>query len=346
MNIVSLCSGIGAFERGMERAGLGRVVLQVEIDPFCRQVLARHWPKVQRLEDIRDEPPDGLWADILCAGFPCQPASNAGKRRGRDDPRWLWPHVYRWIERLQPGLVFIENVPGLVFIENVPGLVNVDGGEAFQEVAQDLERAGYSMWWRVVAASDVGAPHLRKRLWIVAAHADRARWVGWGGARIDHAGLAKPADACEALADADADGHGRERRTEQDVGPQAGVAPPCGHDLVGRDLRDEPPSATDAPSERLAFWRRFDGYVAEELAAALRTGGPAGQWLLAAPEPRVRRVDDGVAAPLDGPAGRTRRRIARQVGARRRDRVKALGNAVVGPIPEALGRAWLKAVDQ
>lgn len=150
----SLCSGIGGLELGLELAGLGPVRWQCEVDPFCRRVLRHHWPDAVLHEDIRTlTAPKPV--DVVCAGFPCQPASVAGKREGMSDARWLWPEVARVV-----GLVR----PRFVMLENVPGLLTVDAGRAFGAVLGDLASLGFDAEWDMFRASDVGAPHRRERL--------------------------------------------------------------------------------------------------------------------------------------------------------------------------------------
>src|SRR5690606_13441465 len=107
--------------------------------------------------------------DCLTAGFPCQPFSCAGKRAGVDDPRHLWPHVHRVIEEAQPGIVFLENVPGLLTVR-CP-----DGRTAAQLVFDELAGLGYTIAAGLFSAAEVGAPHLRKRLFILGAMADARR---------------------------------------------------------------------------------------------------------------------------------------------------------------------------
>lgn len=91
MTIGSLFSGIGLLELGLERAGLGDVAWQAEIDPYCRAVLARHWPDAVRYSDVREVTSEATRVSVMCGGFPCQPFSVAGKRSGLSDERWLWP---------------------------------------------------------------------------------------------------------------------------------------------------------------------------------------------------------------------------------------------------------------
>lgn len=162
----SLFAGIGGIDLGLERAGwTGR--WQVEYEPFCQRVLAKHWPDVPRYGDIHDvdwstvEP-----VDLIAGGFPCQPWSTAGKRQGLADDRWLWPEFARAIRELRPRYVLVENVPGLL----------VGGGA--DAVLGDLAELGYDAEWESIPASAVGAPHLRYRVWIVA----HTRSVGQGRA--------------------------------------------------------------------------------------------------------------------------------------------------------------------
>lgn len=157
--IGSLFSGIGGLELGLEHATGGRVVFQVERDAWCRDVLAKHWPDAFRYDDVctvRGLPR----VDIICGGFPCQDVSLAGKRAGFAGERSsLWREYRRIIADVGPRLVFVENVPGLL---------TADDGWAFGEVLGDLAALGFDATWDVFRASDVGAPHRRERLFLLA----------------------------------------------------------------------------------------------------------------------------------------------------------------------------------
>ena len=157
MKVGSLFAGIGGFDLGLERAGF-EIAWQVEIDPYCQRVLAKHWPHVQRYGDIRAID----WAtvpriDMLCGGFPCQDLSFAGKRAGIDGERsGLWSEYVRAIRALRPRYILVENVPGL--------LTN----EYMGRVLGDLAASGYDAEWDCLPAAKCGAPHRRERVWIVA----------------------------------------------------------------------------------------------------------------------------------------------------------------------------------
>jgi DNA (cytosine-5)-methyltransferase 1 len=160
VNGLSLFSGIGGLDLGLERAGISTVG-QVEIDPWCRRVLARHWPDVPRHDDVRtaaawwlsEERPH---VDLIFGGFPCQDVSDAGDRAGIEgEQSGLWDHFAAVVRRVRPRYVLVENTTGLL----ARGMGRVIG---------DLAGCGYDTEWDCVPAAAVGAPHLRARLWVVA----------------------------------------------------------------------------------------------------------------------------------------------------------------------------------
>lgn len=157
----SLFSGIGGFDLGLERAGMV-CRWQVEIDRYANAVLERHWPDVARWGDVTTFPPDdgGDWmVDVIAAGPPCQPVSVAGKRKGKGDERWLWGECLRVVAVICPK-VFVA--------ENPTGLLSDDRGGTFGAILNALESVGYCCEWKVVSAADLGAPHRRDRVWLVA----------------------------------------------------------------------------------------------------------------------------------------------------------------------------------
>lgn len=170
MKHLDLFSGIGGFALAASWAWpRHEVVAFCEKDPFCRQVLRKHWPTAPIVEDIRNlDGSDYANVDLLTGGFPCQPASTAGKRGGTEDDRWLWPEMLRVIRQARPRFVLGENVPGLV---------SLDDGLVFERVLLDLEDAGYEAWPLVIPACGVGAPHRRDRVWIVAYAGCKGEWA-------------------------------------------------------------------------------------------------------------------------------------------------------------------------
>src|SRR6188472_775133 len=116
LSVLSLFSGIGAFDLGLERTNGFKTAAFVEIDPFCRRVLAKHWPGVPQYDDVRTITgarlaADGIVPDVICGGFPCQPHSVAGRRGASDDERDLWPEFARLVREIRPRWVLAENVP-------------------------------------------------------------------------------------------------------------------------------------------------------------------------------------------------------------------------------------------
>lgn len=164
VNFLSLFAGIGGFDLGLERAGW-TCVGQVEIDPFCQRVLAKHWPHVKRMGDIRLVRGDEFGeVDAICGGFPCQDISNAGNKVGITGERsGLWSEFYRLIRTIRPSFVIVENVSALLERD-------------IARVLGDLAAIGYGAEWHCIPASYVGAPHIRDRVWIVA-YADQNRCV-------------------------------------------------------------------------------------------------------------------------------------------------------------------------
>tara|TARA_R100000008_G_scaffold79410_1_gene61072 strand:- start:425 stop:1567 length:1143 start_codon:yes stop_codon:yes gene_type:complete len=159
--LLDLFSGIGGFSLGAEANGIPTVAF-VEKDPFCQKVLRKHWSNTPIISDIRtvkgeDYETDGV--TIISGGFPCQPFSQAGKRKGTDDDRYLWDETLR---------VVAETKPEWFIGENVEGLINIQNGLVLRQVQDDLEREGFQVQCLVVPASGIGAWHQRKRVWIIA----------------------------------------------------------------------------------------------------------------------------------------------------------------------------------
>ncbi len=225
----SLFAGIGGIDLGLERAGwTGR--WQVEWDEYCQHVLAHHWPDISRYGDITTvdwstvEP-----VDLIAGGFPCQPISIAGRGKGTDDDRWLWPEFARAVGALRPSVVLVENVPGLL------------AGGGMGRVLGDLAELGFDAQWDSIPAAAVGAPHLRYRVWIVAYRSELGRAVAdadlWRPFDAVRSGRDASRDASrdggtDGMADADRLGLEGERRTGLLV-----TGPPLGHDSDRRGCK-------------------------------------------------------------------------------------------------------------
>lgn len=177
MRLGSLCSGAGGLDLAVEAVFGAHTAWHCEQDAAASKVLAARWPGVPNHSDLITTD----WAtvepvDIMCAGFPCQPFSMAGKRKGLDDERAIWPHIGRAIGVLRPRIVVLENVSALLT------------SAEFTRVANTLAALGYDLRWTCLRASDVGAPHKRERLFIVAVADGAAVRKSTGGSLTEETG--------------------------------------------------------------------------------------------------------------------------------------------------------------
>lgn len=181
----SLFSGVGGFDLAAEWMGWENL-FHCEINEWCQKVLRFHFPKSIQYDDITrtDFTPWRGKVDVLTGGFPCQPFSTAGKRRGAEDDRYLWPEMLRAIREIRPAWVIGENVAGItsmvqpgseVTVESQASLFEKADKETILEqeyvietVCRDLEREGYSVQPILIPACGVGAPHKRDRVWFIA----------------------------------------------------------------------------------------------------------------------------------------------------------------------------------
>jgi len=213
---VDLCSGIGGFALGFQWAGLSKPVLFCDIEPWSRQVLAKHWPDVPIAEDVKELASDptaiisaiGGRPSILSCGYPCQPFSQAGQRRGSEDDRHIWPEIFTIIQKVRPDWVVCENVSGHITM-------------GLDEVLSDLaDEADYAVQTFHLGAVSVDAPHRRMRLWIVAHNVGNTSSSGQRGDNGRWAGQ-KPENRCEDVADTDSQ-RGRRRNTQRQDAEDAG----------------------------------------------------------------------------------------------------------------------------
>ena len=158
LKLLDLFSGIGGFSLGLESTGFFETIAFVEKDKFCQKVLKKNFNNIPIEEDIRNVKGSNYKADVITGGFPCQPFSIAGKRKGTDDDRYLWDETIRVVKECKPRW-FIG--------ENVEGLVNINEGMVLRQVQNDLEREGFEVQCLIIPASGIGAWHQRKRIWII-----------------------------------------------------------------------------------------------------------------------------------------------------------------------------------
>ena len=339
MAVLDLFSGIGGFSLGLESTGGFRTIAFCEIDPFCRRVLARHWPYVPIYADIKtlkrediDEP-----VDVVCGGFPCQPFSVAGLRRGVEDERHLWPWMLRCVQDFRPAWVLGENVAGFAEM-------------GLESACADLEDAGYQVRPYIIPACAVGAPHRRDRVWIVA-HDGRRDGTGQpeGRKSATQAGSGpavepqRPASGTVGGPASDADG----QRQPQPSGPvgekrrRLGNGDKAASDFArggnrgknqGGDITGRGPSESICCHQDVADagGHGLQGSDRESCEAQpdVGCGGILPGWDEDWPSAvgRLCRVDDGIPREVD-----------------RGRRLKALGNAVVPQVVAEIGRAILAA---
>jgi DNA (cytosine-5)-methyltransferase 1 len=156
---IDLFSGIGGFSLAAEWAGF-RTIAFCEIEPFCQEVLKKHWPDIPIWDYVKTFKWGGERPTLLTGGFPCQDLSSAGQRAGIDGERsGLWGELFR---------VMCEIRPRFTLIENVNSLVTGDDGLWFQRLLSDLAEGGFNVEWECIPASSIGAPHHRDRVYLVA----------------------------------------------------------------------------------------------------------------------------------------------------------------------------------
>ncbi len=171
LKLLDLFSGIGGFSLGLESTGYFKTIAFVEKDKFCQQVLEKNFKNTPIESEVRNVKGDRYAADIITGGFPCQPFSVAGKRRGTDDDRYLWDETIRIIRECKPRW-FIG--------ENVEGIINIQDGMVLRQVQDDLEKEGFQVQCLVIPASGIGAWHQRKRVWIIGCNVSNTNSIRHG----------------------------------------------------------------------------------------------------------------------------------------------------------------------
>jgi len=303
LTVGSLFSGIGGLDLGLERAGM-RVIWQSEIDPYACRVLAKHWPEVPNVGDIKlVDWADVARPDVLCGGYPCQPFSLAGARKGEEDPRHLWPWVRHALSVLRPRYAIFENVRGHLSL----------GGPT---VIGEIAALGYCAEWRVVSAASVGANHRRDRIIIVAYPDSRGSEISNFGKQSSEQMLGS---------------YGKERRigemaNTESVGSHVGGFGQPGTEVgergnLQRQIRTGGGALADAQSgidvrgQRERTNHRTEVFGGDNLRRGTSVYA-GGEWWQT--EPDVGRVANGIPHRLD--------------------RLRGLGNAVVPQVAEVIGR--------
>ena len=325
LKVLDLFSGIGGFSLGLERTGGFSTVAFCEIEEFPRKVLAKHWPDVPCFNDVRTLEYGGS-VDVICGGYPCQPFSVAGNRKGQEDDRHLWPAMFSLIKKHRPTWVLGENVAGHISM-------------GLDDVLADLEGEGYECRAFVIPACAVGANHRRDRIWIIgnAQHDGQSAAAKSGGLKEairnntkgqNKASKFKGADIFSANAKCERHG-GRgknkdsinsartssknKRHNGQKIWCKTSPCPECDENNVTNTIskRTQRQRSKSVQRKSAFSWceniRRIEDYFNRS----------------DIPQPLICREDDGFS--------------------RRVDRLRGLGNAVVPQIPEIIGNAILQA---
>jgi DNA (cytosine-5)-methyltransferase 1 len=305
MKHLDLFSGIGGFALaaewvwGDEYENVGHS----EVEPYACKVYHQHFNS-RCLGDITKIEWEEGQADLITGGFPCQPHSHAGKRKGSADERDLWGECVRAVSRVRPRLALFENVPGLF---------TSDGGRFFNRILSDLYKIGYDAEWTIISASSVGAPHRRDRVWIVAypqigdagGEAGKLREAKWRPGRALH-GEPGRTGAEGNVADTQRNGLGSGLRKGGSGGKRRGRSGNEGSEISNADTFPDPRGhGRETGGERS---------VTDQTPHITRRDAPAGDWW--AVEPNVGRVADGIPSRVD--------------------RLKGLGNAIVPQCAEVI----------
>lgn len=335
MRIGSLCTGIAGLELGLQYAGIEtKPVFVSDIDPGACDWLEQAMPYTPNLGDFTelDELPE---CDILTAGFPCQPVSQAGLRQGIHDERWLFDDICRLVSRM-------DSRPAL-FLENVSGILTANSGEAMGRVVYGLADIGYHITWGTLPASAVGAPHRRVRWWGLAYSADaeniRHEWTRQARRRGT-----RSADSSDPAADTNS-----ATRPQRDIRQAAGRSVQHGHDAERCDMgtvgqsSSAANSALKGPQRRPAEPEHSDEQLswARDMETRFGRWAPAvGRWehILgrSAPDPHIeQRLNPAFVEWMMGyPEG-----WVTDIMTKRTHSLKALGNAVV---PQCAAEAFLQ----
>jgi DNA (cytosine-5)-methyltransferase 1 len=315
--VISFCSGYGGIERGLDLAGVEhRVLAYVEIEAFAIANLVAKMESGQLVPapiftDLKTFPAHLFrdCVDIITGGYPCQPFSAAGKRLGTEDPRHLWPFIRQHIQTIRPVRCMFENVEGHISL-------------GLREVIGDLENAGYQATWGIFSAAEVGAPHQRKRVYILGSNRD------WDTNCIDDSqkqGISQgqdsqPSGVCTDVADPKSQ-RGREIQSHGGGGAERGGEKEGGgsiHSGEGHACRDFP----DTGSEGLQrFWAECG---LPKSGSKEQVGGGGDDKSTRLPSPTEWEPEPGLGRVVDGCADRV-------------DRIRLLGNGVV---PQTAARAW------
>jgi DNA (cytosine-5)-methyltransferase 1 len=360
LKILDLCSGIGGFSLGLEATGGFETIAFCEFDKFCQKVLKKHWPDVPIYNDLKEISKDEETIrfipdhDLICGGIPCQPFSYAGKQRGKEDDRHLWPFMFKIIKQKKPTWVIVENVGGFVNV-------------ALDDVCLDLEAEGYATQSFIIPACGVEAPHRRDRIWIIGKNVgnttdngrtkdkpseEEGRVIGQSeeGRVLESEGTSDGGTSNVADTESDReDGVSRESESEHGQGDTRLESSSSNNGRIERgskqDVADTESSDRDDDEVIKEHGETKTQEVFGNRSSVSRTQERYTQHREGNAKPRLGGMVDGVSSRLDGHHGFEVEpdipRVAENIPDRV-NRLKALGNAIVPQIIYHIGLAILE----
>jgi len=327
VNVLDLFSGIGGFSLGLESTGFFKTIAFVEKDKFCQKVLRKNFPNIPIEDEVRNVKGERFKADVITGGFPCQPFSVAGKRKGTDDDRYLWDETIRIVSE-QKCKWFIG--------ENVEGIINIQDGLVFRQIHDDLESEGFEVQSLVIPASGVGAWHQRKRVWIIGCNVSNTNSNGekWDksenrqGGRIEQDGKDDVSNTNNARFKDWTQQHRREQTQNEE-----GINSSSGSDTISHTKSKSSrcgeqtlPNPSGKGSQRYGVQ---SNYLQEESKTTINSNNSIKEqqtwWTI---ECKLRGIPDGIQYGLDKD---------------RVNRIKALGNSIVPQIAREIGKAIMEA---
>ena len=328
LKLLDLFSGIGGFSLGLESTGYFETITFVEKDKFCQQVLKKNFKNIPIESEVRNVKGDRYAADIITGGFPCQPFSVAGKRRGTDDDRYLWDETIRIIRECKPRW-FIG--------ENVEGIINIQEGMVLRQVQDDLEKEGFQVQCLVIPASSIGAWHQRKRVWILAYSEHNGSHRQEGNETIESSNQSKEwlfIGDDKDVSNSKRNEHQHSTTREGGANKIWGFYPKkekqTSHDLWSKTTGCDAIHGEDVPNSNTEGLERHNSEqeLSEQKLRLSTNQDDEGRKTWWEAQSRICGVPNGVSFELDKD---------------RKDRIKSLGNSIVPLIARQLGLAIMKA---
>jgi len=348
---LDLFSGIGGFSLGLESAGLVETVAFCDFDKYCQQVLNKNFPGVPVYGDVKELNYEKLKADgidqvdIITGGYPCQPFSVAGRKKGEQDPRHVWPEMFRLIKELRPTWVIGENVGGHIKL-------------GLDSVLENLESEGYSARTFSISASSVGANHKRERVWIVA---NSRRSVGreqsprnsegiglWSfetsERSTDTNQITRSSEGAETMADTQSE-RGRElghiNKEKRNTESSATQSQSCSADVANSDeMQRQLLRGQQSEQRQETFERTSNGSGTPNEFSDSNSSRLEEQWRSFTTEEENETSQCGRWWDFEPDVGRVAHGVPKRV-----DRLKCLGNSVVPQIPFVIGLAIKETIE-